>query len=81
MKVISFKQIKYISLLVFVLAILFIICFDKSKHVPFLKQTNPFAVDPYDAVGSFGIQFVFFVAFLTVLRAFRPYKSHGINSD
>jgi hypothetical protein len=81
MKVSSSKQIKLLSLYIFVLAILFFAFFDKSKHTPLIAQVNPFTVDPYDAVGSFGIQFVSFIALLTMMRAFRRYQSNGILYD
>jgi hypothetical protein len=47
------------ALLVFVLSILFYFFFDYCKHAPMLGAANPFAEDPYDAVGSFGIQLAF----------------------
>jgi hypothetical protein len=37
-----------------------------------LASANPFVEDPYDAVGSFGIQLAMATALLSVLRAFRP---------
>jgi hypothetical protein len=55
------------------LAVAFCLFFQCSKHDPAFATINPFAEDPYDAVGSFGIQFVLFCALLSLLRASRPY--------
>jgi len=33
--------------------------FDNSKNIPLLAVVNPFTEDPYEAVGSFGIQLAF----------------------
>jgi len=78
MKTPSAARLKITSLLVFSLALLFLLFFDKSKHLTMLAEANPFAEDPYDAVGSFGIQLSFFVAVLSLLRAFRPYVTNEI---
>ena len=53
------------------LTALFIILFDRAKHDPGLSAVNPFAEDPYDAVGSFGVQVGFACAILSAIRAFR----------
>jgi len=66
------KRLKLATLLVFGLSIIFYLFFDFSKHAPALGAANPFTEDPYDAVGSFGIQLAFVSALLTVVRAFRP---------
>src|SRR5438094_1850842 len=68
------KQLKGIAFLIFVLAVLFYLFFQVSKHHPALSQVNAFAEDPYDAVGSFGVQFALFTALLSLVRAFRPYQ-------
>jgi hypothetical protein len=67
------KRLRLAALLVFGLSIIFYLFFDFCKHAPALGTANPFAEDPYDAVGSFGIQLAFVSALLTLLRAFRPY--------
>ncbi|HTO94393.1 MAG TPA: hypothetical protein VMM80_08455 [Bacteroidota bacterium] len=54
------------------LSALFIVLFDRAKHDPDLVCVNPFAVDPYDAVGSFGVQLALAAAALSALRACRP---------
>jgi len=53
-------------------AALFLLLFDRARHDPALLCVNPFAVDPYDAVGSFGVQLALAAGFLAALRAFRP---------
>ncbi|HEX7542182.1 MAG TPA: hypothetical protein VF352_08630 [Anaerolineales bacterium] len=67
------KRLRLAALFVFGLSIIFYLFFDFCKHAPALGAANPFAEDPYDAVGSFGIQVAFVSALLTLLRAFRPY--------
>ena len=75
------RSFKTISFVVFLLTIFFLAVFDNSKNIPLLAVVNPFAEDPYDAVGSFGIQLAFFAAFLSLIRAFRPYATKEIPSD
>ncbi len=69
------RQFKVNALLTFALALLFYLFFQVSKHNPALSQANAFAEDPYDAVGSFGFQSALFIALLSLIRAFRPYRS------
>jgi hypothetical protein len=69
------RSVKVSALLTFGLAILLFPFFDICKHAPALALVNAFAEDPYDAVGSFGIQLAPFLSLLAVLRAFRPYPS------
>ena len=45
------KQYKVNACLTFVLAVLFYLFWQISKHQPALSQVNAFAEDPYDAVG------------------------------
>jgi len=54
------------------LSALFIVLFDRAKHDPDLLCVNPFAVDPFDAVGSFGVQVALAAGVLAALKAFRP---------
>lgn len=70
---------KIISLFIFVFAVLFYFFFMHAKHDPALSAVNPFADDPYDAVGSFAIQAAVFLGILCLVRAFRPNPS-GIES-
>ena len=69
------KQCKVSASITFVLAVLFYLFFQASKHDLALSPVNAFADDPYDAVGSFGVQFALFTALLSLVRAFRPYQS------
>ncbi|HTY58881.1 MAG TPA: hypothetical protein VMF59_08680 [Bacteroidota bacterium] len=50
---------------------LFVLFFDRAKHDPAFTGVNPFAVDPYDAVGSFGVQLGIVCAIIAVIRATR----------
>jgi hypothetical protein len=59
------------AVVVFVLAILFFLFFDVEKHTPAFIPVNPFATDPYDAIGSYAIQAAFVCGALAVFRAFR----------
>src|SRR2546430_13044658 len=68
------RQLKANACLSVVLAVLFYLFWQISKHQPALSQVNAFAEDPYDAVGSFGTQLAVFTALLSVVRAFRPYR-------
>ena len=63
------------SLMLSLLAVAFALFFESSKHDSNFAKVNPFAEDPYDAVASFAVQFVLFVAAVSVLRAFRPYPA------
>jgi hypothetical protein len=68
------RQLKVNACLTFVLAALFYFFWQISKQQPALLQVNAFAVDPYDAIGSFSTQLALFTATLSVIRAFRPYQ-------
>jgi hypothetical protein len=68
------RQLKVNASLTFVLAAVFYLFWQISKQQPSLLQVNAFAVDPYDAVGSFSTQLALFTATLSVIRAFRPYQ-------
>ena len=61
------------ALSVIALAILFYLFFMASKHNPSLSVVNAFAEDPYDAVGSFGVQAATFLSILSLIRSFRRY--------
>jgi hypothetical protein len=56
------------------LAVLFYLFFQVSKQQPDLAQVNAFANDPYDAVGSFAVQFALFVSVVSIIRALRRYS-------
>jgi hypothetical protein len=68
-------KLKANACITFVLAMLFYLFFQISKHHPALSQVNAFAEDPYDAIGTAGVQFAVFTALLSLVRAFRPYQS------
>ena len=70
-------SLKRASLSLLALSIAFCLFFEASKHQPLLSNGNPFAEDPYDAVGSFAIQYAVFISALSLLRAFRPYPAPG----
>lgn len=70
-------KVKIGSFFIFALAVLFYAFFMHAKHDPALSRVNAFADDPYDAVGSFGIQAAAFLAILGLLRAFRATRRHG----
>jgi hypothetical protein len=53
----------------------FVVFFFASKHR--FGEVNPFAEDPYDAVGSFGIQLAAVAALAAWLRVVRPYPRPG----
>jgi hypothetical protein len=55
------------------IGLLFAFFFDRSKHLPLVAKSNPFADDPYDAIGSIAVQLVLFLVLISLLRAFRPY--------
>lgn len=65
------QKSKVNSLLVLSLAVLFYFFFMHAKHDPTLSQVNAFGDDPYDAVGSFGIQAAAVLGIISVVRAFR----------
>ncbi|MGZ3609958.1 MAG: hypothetical protein ACXWPS_10430 [Ktedonobacteraceae bacterium] len=69
------RSVKVSALLTIGLSILFFLFFDICKHALVLSQINVFTEDPYDSVGSFGVQLAPFMALLAVLRAFRQYPS------
>lgn len=69
------------ALVVCILAALFYLFFMASKHVPALSSANAFAEDPYDAVGSFGIQAAALLCILSLLRAFRPYRARAPSEE
>ncbi|HLO27530.1 MAG TPA: hypothetical protein VK249_00250, partial [Anaerolineales bacterium] len=72
------RSLKTLTVVVFFLTVFFIAFFDTSKNLSWLAIVNPFADDPYDAVGSFGIQLSFFAALLSLIRVFRPYRTEEI---
>ena len=68
------RQMKVNACLTFVLAVVFYLFFQITKHQPTLSAVNAFANDPYDSVGTAGVQLAMFTAILSLIRAFRPYQ-------
>lgn len=62
-------------LLVTALAVLFYLFFMTAKHDAALSKVSAFGEDPYDAVGSFGIQAAILLSVVGLARAFRPYRN------
>lgn len=61
------------TIVVFLFSIIFIWFFFFTKHSYSLSKVNVFGDDPYDAVGSIGIQVSFFAASLSMIRVFMSY--------
>lgn len=66
------EQVKFNSLRPLLLALLFSAFFSASKHLSSVAPINPFADDPYDAIGSFAVQLAWFLGLLSIVRGFRP---------
>lgn len=66
---------------VFLLAILFLFFFEFSKHDPILSKVNAFDEDPYDGVGSMGIQVAVLVATLSLLRSFWRHSASEVSES
>ena len=58
------------AFLVLGVAVAFYLFFQTTKQIPALAAVNASANDPYDAIGSFGIQAAGFFALLSVVRCF-----------
>ena len=76
----EFDQVRHFTLITGLIWILFWMFFDFSKHNPALMRVNPFLEDPYDAVGSFGLQLAFLAEMVSLVRIVRPYPK-GISSE
>ncbi len=75
-----FRQIQAMTLGACLLALLFFAFFNASKHDPALASANIFIEDPFDAVGSFGIQLALLAALISFVRILRPYPN-GITPE
>jgi hypothetical protein len=64
------KRIHQVTALIFAAAILFYLFFQVNKRSPFVAA-NPFANDPYDAVGSIAIQVALLISLLSYARVIR----------
>ena len=68
------QRYKINALATLALAMLFYWFFMFSKHDSALASVNPFAEDPYDAVGSFCMIVSVLLAILSLYRVFRRYR-------
>ncbi len=66
----SLKHIHRLTAFVLLTAILFYLFFQVNKRSPFV-EANPFAEDPYDAVGSIAIQVALLTGLLSYARVLR----------
>jgi hypothetical protein len=64
------RRIHRVTASIFCAAVVFYLFFQLNKGGPF-RDINPFAEDPYDAVGSFTIQAALLIGLLTYARALR----------
>jgi hypothetical protein len=64
------KRIHQVTALIFTTAIIFYLFFQINKRSPFV-EANPFAADPYDAVGSIAIQVSLLISILSYARVLR----------
>ncbi len=72
------RRLKRRALATVLLSFLFFVFFACSKHAPALARVNPFADDPFDAVGSFGVQLCIVAALLSLAPALRPDTKGGV---
>jgi hypothetical protein len=70
MKPAAVRRVHGVTALVAFTGVLFTLFFQVNKNGP-IGEINPFAVDPYDAVGSFAIQGALLIGALTYARALR----------
>ncbi len=75
------RRLKLNAFAVLILSALFYLFFEVSKHNPVLSAVNAFGDDPYDAIGSFGIQAAALLAVLSLVRAFRPYSTVTVSES
>lgn len=64
------KRIHQVTALIFATAMLFFFFFQVNKRSPF-GEVNPFADDPYDAVGSIAFQVALLISLLSYARVIR----------
>lgn len=69
----TIRNLRFPALVIVGLAVLYFIFFIFCKHDLTLGISNPFGEDPYDAVGSFGVQLSALASCLIIIRLFRPY--------
>ena len=75
------KSFKLSAFLILLMSALFFLFFEISKHNPLFSPVNAFAEDPYDGVGSMGVQAAAMLAALSFLRVFWPYRTNEISEN
>lgn len=70
-RAVTSREARVGSVLVLGLALVFFLFFQVTKQNPALSAVNASATDPYDAIGSFGIQAATALGLLSAYRAFR----------
>lgn len=75
----SFRWTKFITIAACLLTLVFWIFFNIAKHAPLFASVQIFTEDPFDAVGSFGIQLAALAALISLVRILRPYPN-GIST-
>ena len=58
-----------------IVAVSFYLFFMTAKHDPLLSKIIPFAFDPYDAIGSFGVIISAVLSIVAIIWTFRLYRS------
>ncbi len=66
----NLKRLHRLTALIILIAILFYLFFQVNKRSPFV-EANPFASDPFDAVGSIAIQLALLISLLSYARLLR----------
>lgn len=74
-------KVKVHSVILLILAILFFLFFDISKHNPEFSPVNPFADDPYDAISTYALQGSIFFTLLALIRSYRKYQGGQPDAD
>lgn len=68
-------KLKWITINIFLTAIIFFMFFSICKHST-LNKINAFGEDPFDAVGSFGVQLALFASLVSLIRFFTPFTAN-----
>lgn len=68
------------TIIVFLFSVAFTCFFFFSKHYYLFSKVNVFSADPYDGVGSIGIQVSFFAALLSIARILMIYFTGTISN-
>jgi hypothetical protein len=69
------NKFKINTVSVSIVAVSFYFFFMATKHDPMLSKIIPFAFDPYDAIGSFGVIISAVLLTVAIIRTFRPYRN------